>query len=113
MLASTTIAKKKQDKCTALALSGGGNNGSWEVGVFWGMVNYGDAEDFKFDVMTGVSAGAINTGVMSGWEIGTEKELADWGSDLWNTSSRHPIRKIRKRLSARSSIGFTQGKSTS
>ena len=55
------------------------------------MVNYGDPEDFKFDVMTGVSAGAINTGVMAGWEIGTEKELADWGSDLWNNLSSSDI----------------------
>ena len=91
VLASTAFAKKKQENCKALALSGGGNNGSWEVGVFWGMVNYGDADDFKFDVMTGVSAGAINTGVMAGWEIGREKELADWGSDLWNNLSSSDI----------------------
>jgi len=51
-----------------LALSGGGNNGAWEVGVLWGFMNYGNVADFEYDVITGVSAGSINAMAISGWE---------------------------------------------
>lgn len=46
--------------CTGLALSGGGSNGAWEMGVLWGFMHYGDPADFKYDVVTGISAGSIN-----------------------------------------------------
>ena len=55
------------DSCTALALSGGGSNGAWEVGVIWGLYHYGIPQDFAYDVITGVSAGSINTIAMAGW----------------------------------------------
>ena len=49
--------------CRALAMSGGGSKGSFEAGVLYGMYhgleNVG--ESFDYDVVTGVSAGAINT----------------------------------------------------
>ena len=76
-------ANAADDKCRALVLSGGGNNGSWEVGVFYGLVNYGNPADFAYDVVTGVSAGSINTLGFAGYEKGTEVELAQWMSDLW------------------------------
>jgi len=47
--------------CRALALSGGGNNGAWETGILWGLMHYGNPEDFQWDVVSGVSAGAINS----------------------------------------------------
>ncbi len=74
MVASAATAK--QDVCRALVLSGGGNNGAWEVGVFSGMLANGDPADFEFDVVTGVSAGSINAGGFAGWEIGNEVAAA-------------------------------------
>ena len=71
------------DHCTALVLSGGGSNGAWEVGAFWGFLNYGNPDDYKYDVVSGISAGSINTLALSVWEIGKEKEAAQWVSDLW------------------------------
>ena len=47
------------------------------------MVNNADPSDFEFDVMTGVSAGAINVGGLAGWPIGSEVEAAQWMSDKW------------------------------
>jgi len=44
-------------------MSGGGSKGAFEAGVIWGMY-YGIenvGETFDYDVITGVSAGAINT----------------------------------------------------
>ena len=71
------------DTCRALALSGGGSNGAWETGVLWGFVHYGNPADFTYDVVTGVSAGSINTSALAGWTPGTEVEASEWLSDLW------------------------------
>ena len=84
VIAATALASETSaHSCTALVLSGGGSNGAWEVGVLWGLLNYGNPDDFKYDVVSGISAGSINTLAMAGYEIGKEKELADWVSDLW------------------------------
>jgi predicted acylesterase/phospholipase RssA len=69
--------------CTALVLSGGGSNGAWEAGVFWGLTHYGNPENFKYDVLSGVSAGSINTGFIVGTAIGTEVQASEYLSDLW------------------------------
>lgn len=66
-----------ENYCYALALSGGGAFGDYETGVLWGLVNYGDPTDFQWDVLTGVSAGSINAGVMSVWPKGKEVEMMD------------------------------------
>lgn len=55
-------------KCNALVLSGGSNNGAWEVGVMWGLTTYGNATDYYWDVVSGISAGAINTSGTAGWK---------------------------------------------
>ena len=73
LLASGTFAEeveRKHDSCTALVLSGGGSNGAWEAGVFWGLLNYGEPDDFKYDVLSGISAGSINSLALVGWPIG-------------------------------------------
>lgn len=59
LMATTVSAGDK--KCRALVLSGGGTNGAWEAGVAWGLTHYGDPTDFEWDVVTGVSAGSVNT----------------------------------------------------
>ena len=86
VLAGTALATEKNtlsDVCRTLVLSGGGNNGSWEVGALWGLVNYGNVADFAYEVVTGVSAGAMNTAVIAGYEIGDEKALVEFGSQTW------------------------------
>ena len=60
-------------ECRALVLSGGGSNGAWEAGVIYGMINNGDKKDFEWDVLSGVSAGSINTLILAGYPIGNEK----------------------------------------
>ena len=70
-LAQTSMASN-DGKCRALVLSGGSNNGAWEAGVIWGLTHYGDPADYTWDVVSGVSAGAINTGGIATWATGTE-----------------------------------------
>ena len=67
VLAGVTNAK---DVCRGLVLSGGGNNGSWEAGVMYGLVNNGNPADFEWDIISGVSAGSINTLAVAGWPLG-------------------------------------------
>ena len=68
ILAAALLAAQVQAvECKAIVLSGGGNLGAWEIGVMWGLVNYGDPKDFYWDVASGISAGAINTAGMAGW----------------------------------------------
>jgi len=75
-------------KCRALVLSGGANYGSWEVGVMWGLLHYGEPKDFAWDVITGVSAGAINTAGTAVFETGDELNMTEFLSDAWaNLSS--------------------------
>jgi hypothetical protein len=49
-------------------MSGGGSNGAWEAGVLWGLAHDNpNIKDFFYDVVTGVSAGAINTSALAGY----------------------------------------------
>ena len=82
-LMAANVAAASQDTCTALVLSGGGANGAWEIGVMWGLINYGTASDFQYDVISGISAGSINALALAGWEKGRETEAVQWASDLW------------------------------
>ena len=87
-VAAHAVRKDADGKCRALALSGGANYGSWEVGVMWGLLHYGEPTDFAWDVITGVSAGAINTAGTAVFETGDELNMTEFLSDAWaNLSS--------------------------
>jgi hypothetical protein len=51
-------------KCNVLALSGGGSFGAVEMGVLDSVTNDGRAP-FNYDIITGISAGGLNTGFLS------------------------------------------------
>jgi len=72
-------------------LSGGGSNGAWEVGVLWGWLHYGNPDDFAYDWISGISAGAINTAALSGWAKGDEKRASEWLSYTWSTLTSDQI----------------------
>ena len=67
MVAQTTLAWP-YSKCKALALSGGGSKGAYEAGVIYGLMHEGDPADYDWDVITGVSVGAINTAAIAMWD---------------------------------------------
>ena len=69
-------SQASQEYCRALILSGGASNGAWEAGVLWGLANYGVETDFEYDVVTGVSAGALNTAGLAPWPKEQVKEQA-------------------------------------
>ena len=81
----------KPKTCKALVLSGGAVNGAWEAGVLWGLTHYGDETDYRYDVVTGVSAGAINGAALSFWPVGQEKDATEYISDVWKNLTNDSI----------------------
>src|SRR5439155_27363685 len=68
-------------KCTGLVLQGGGALGAYECGVIKAL--YKHYPDFHLDVVSGVSIGAINAGVLVGANqdpVGTLEQL--WRQDF-------------------------------
>lgn len=73
-----------KDVCYALCLAGGGTRGAYEAGVIYGMLHAdNDTSKYAYDVLTGVSAGSINTGALSLFEIGDETRAFDVISEEW------------------------------
>ena len=83
LLAQIALAADEapEGTCYALALSGGSNNGAWEAGVLWGFLHYGDPKDFEWAVVSGISAGSMNTAAMTPWAVGDEYAMTEWLTD--------------------------------
>ena len=81
LLAASGLAS--DTRCNALILSGGGANGAWEAGVLYGLLHYGNPEDFRYDTVTGVSVGAINSLLFTATAPGDELSTTEKLSDMW------------------------------
>lgn len=89
LLFSSSIAK--QQKCHALALSGGGNKGAYEAGVVYNLAHLLAPSDVTYDVVTGVSAGAINSAGVAVFEIGKELEMSEYLVNMWGRITTETI----------------------
>lgn len=69
-----SFALKDDQKCRALALRGGGTKGAYEVGALKAITTLLDPIEYSYDVVVGVSVGAINAAFISLYEIGKEKD---------------------------------------
>lgn len=66
-----TTSEDEPEKCRAIALGAGGSWGAYEVGVLKGLTSDPSfVDDFKYDVVTGVSAGSINALAVGTFPIG-------------------------------------------
>mgnify|MGYP002633242787 CR=1 FL=1 len=84
IIALSTVVSAKEGKCTALAMSGGGSYGAYEAGVLFGLYHsLTDKSEMEYDVVSGVSAGSINTFAVGVFEIGDEGTMVQTQSDLW------------------------------
>ena len=72
---------ERKDRC-ALVLAGGGARGAYQVGVLREIARH--YPDQRFDILTGVSAGSINTTFIAGYlgnlEGATEALASHWGT---------------------------------
>ena len=79
-----TVKSTAAESCKAIALSGGGAKGAYEAGVLWGLYHTDpDKSNYAYDVVTGVSAGAINTACMAMFKPGDELNLITYMSNKW------------------------------
>ena len=82
---SLNNAKSKDGKCRALALRGGGTKGAYEVGALKALTDMLDPLETQYDVVVGVSVGAINAAILGTYEKGSEKEAVKTLRELWMT----------------------------
>ena len=80
---SGSTAQENKRTCTALVMSGGGSNGAWEAGVVWGFTHYGDPANYQYDVVSGVSAGSMNTACLSVWAPEETVEASEFMVKAW------------------------------
>ena len=66
------------DKCFALALNGGGAKGAYQAGAIYSFMHDGNPDDFQWDVVTGISGGAMNAGGMSVWAKEDGLKMSEW-----------------------------------
>ena len=72
-----------------MSIQGAGDHGAWEAGAIAGIINATtNPEDYRWDVIVGVSAGSLNAGGMSTFPIGKEKEAADYIVSVWEEVRR-------------------------
>ncbi len=77
------LVSTQQNVCRAIAFSGGGSKGAFEAGVVYGLNHAGNPADFAWDVVSGVSAGALNSGGISLWAPSQGIEMSEWMEQLW------------------------------
>ena len=72
-------------------MSGGGSNGAWEAGLIWGLAHYGKPQDFYWDVLTGASAGSINSAMMTPWAPSDVVKMSEWLSLQWTMLNNNEL----------------------
>jgi predicted patatin/cPLA2 family phospholipase len=88
-----TLSYAGDRKCRALAMSGGGDKGSFQASVFIEFTNLLSKEDVSYDVITGASAGSLNGAGLSLFAAGREDEAAEFIYGLWNSLTTDDVLK--------------------
>jgi predicted patatin/cPLA2 family phospholipase len=70
-------------RCRAVAFAGGCDKGPYEAGVLLGLVKNLPLGSAEYDVVTGISVGAINALVLSRFPKGQELEAANYLVNFW------------------------------
>ena len=72
-------------KCRGIAFESGGSLGAYEAGVVYGLVHSLNPEQVRWDIVSGVSTGAVNTGAMSMFPVGQELEASEYMISAWKS----------------------------
>eukprot|EP01137_Pigoraptor_chileana_P026919 Opistho-2@8890 len=96
LVAAAAAAPAQKDApttCHALALAGGGDRGAFEAGAMLGLIENLPADQVAWNVITGISAGAINTGALCQYKVGDEIAGVNWLVDQWLSIRKSDIYK--------------------
>uniref|UniRef100_A0A7S3KDD3 PNPLA domain-containing protein n=1 Tax=Euplotes crassus TaxID=5936 RepID=A0A7S3KDD3_EUPCR len=64
-------------------MEGGGDKGSYEVGALKAFLEFLPKKEIQYDVVTGVSVGAINAISLALHKKGDEEKCINWMNELW------------------------------
>ncbi|CDW73180.1 patatin-like phospholipase family protein [Stylonychia lemnae] len=73
----TQSSKDKQDICYGLVLKGGANRGAYEAGAIKALVDKLESDKVQYDVVSGISVGALNAAHVASYVKGDEKLMAE------------------------------------
>ena len=78
-------------KCKALVMSGGANRGAYEAGVVHGLSRLLNGTDAYYDVVSGVSAGALNSAAMALWAPDSAIQMSQWLVEFWQNTTNEMV----------------------
>jgi predicted patatin/cPLA2 family phospholipase len=70
-------------KCYVLALEGGGDKGAYQAGALMGLVSNIPGNKYNWDVITGISVGALNAFGLSFFKQGDEVNAVNFILNIW------------------------------
>ncbi|OMJ69914.1 hypothetical protein SteCoe_32242 [Stentor coeruleus] len=71
------------EQCLAISFSGGGSYGAFEASVLSTLANILPKGQAEYHVVEGISAGSLNTAILSMYPYGSEADAAELMSSLW------------------------------
>ncbi len=83
LIAATSMAWPWNEKCRALAFAGSGDKGPYQIGAFQGLLESLGPDEVKYDIVTGISVGAINALLFSQYAVGDEAKFLNETLGLW------------------------------
>ena len=72
-------------------MSGGANKGAYEAGVVHGLSRLLNGTDAYYDVVSGVSAGALNSAAMAYWAPEKALDMSEWLVNFWKNTTDEMI----------------------
>jgi len=81
-------AYARGDKCRALALAGGDDNGAFQAGAVMGLIESLPHGEAQWDVVTGNGAGAINALIVSQYAKNEESQVHSALNDFWTNFNK-------------------------
>ena len=66
------VVSEDNGKCLGLVLKGGGNKGAYEAGAIYALVKNLHPDEVKYDVVSGISVGALNAAHVATYPKGDE-----------------------------------------
>jgi predicted patatin/cPLA2 family phospholipase len=81
------VKTNKDGNCYVLALEGGGDKGAYQAGAIKGLIDSVPSGRIEWDVITGVSVGALNGAGLSIFAQGDEKTAVDFIINIWKNIS--------------------------
>lgn len=73
------------EKCRVLALEGGGSRGAYQAGVIRALASALPVGEREWNVVSGVSTGALNACGCAQFHMGREKEMSDFLVETWKS----------------------------